>query len=297
MNARRWSLGLLLAATLIGLPPAAARPPVLSIVATEGARTVDFEGGVVWFLLLGSDARPGTDVLKGNADAIQLVGVDFDTGTATAVGLPRDTWLEVEGRGLNRLNAALHLGGPGLVADTVAELVGIEPDYVLTAGLTGFAAMVESIGGVRVLSPRGFTDSEHEITVRRGPNQLDGERAARFARARRGLPRNDFDRVANHQELLKGILRQLRAHEGEPGFMEAGAWEAIARLDTNLDPVQLYRLAHAVTDVRLQAVTTCVITGTPLTTSGGAQVIEVDRARAQAVGRDVREDARLDGAC
>lgn len=297
MNARRWLLGLILLLTLVGLPRAAAQPPVVSIVAVGDAKTIDFEGGVVWFLLLGSDARPGTDVLKGNVDAIQLVGIDFDTGAAAAIGVPRDTWLEVEGHGLNRINRTLRLGGPLLAQETVTRLVGIEPSYVLTTGIRGFEAMVDSIGGVRVRVAEGFDDPEHGIEVHRGVNDLDGEDAVRFARSRKKLAGGDFARSANHQALLEAILRQLRGHEDRLGFMEGGVLAALEGLDTNLTPNALYRLAQAVTGVRLGAVTTCVLTGSPLTTSGGGAVIEVDPARARAVGDDARDDARIDGDC
>jgi LCP family protein required for cell wall assembly len=279
------------------MPGAVAKPAVLSIVGVGDAKTVDFEDGVVWFLLIGSDARPGTDVLDGNADAIQLVGIDFDSGAAAAIGVPRDTWLEVEGHGLNRINRALSLGDPLLVRKTVAQLVGIEASYVLTTGLSGFAAMVDSIGGVRVRVTQGFSDTEHGITVHPGVNELDGERATRFARARKELRAGDFDRSANHQELLRAILRQLRGNEDVLGFMEGGALAALEGLDTNLTPTALYRLAQAVTEVRLRDVTTCVLTGTPLTTTGGAEVIEVDPVRARRVGDDAQDDARIDDPC
>lgn len=280
MNARRWLLGLILLLALVGLPRAAAQPSELSIVGVGDAKTVDFEDGVVWFLLLGSDARPGVDVLEGNADAIQLVGIDFDSGAAAAIGVPRDTWLEVEGHGLRRINTALPLGGPLLAQQTVSRLVGIQPSYVLTTGLREFEEMVDAIGGVRV-----------------GTATLDGAAAARFARTRRNLPGDDLGRSANHQELLKAILRGLREHEDQLGFMEGGALAALEHLDTDLSPTGLYRLAQAVTQVRLRAVTTCVLTGTLLTTSGGAQVIEVDPVRARRVGDDAGDDARIDGDC
>ena len=296
MRARRWLLGLVLLLTLVGMPGAVAKPAVLSIVGVGDAKTVDFEDGVVWFLLIGSDARPGADVLKGNADAIQLVGIDFDSGAAAAIGVPRDAWLEVDGQ-LSRINAALPKGDPLLVRDTVATLVGIEASYVLTTGIRGFEAMVDSIGGVRVRVTQGFSDTEHGITVHPGVNELDGVRATRFARARKELRAGDFDRSANHQELLRAILRQLRGNEDVLGFMEGGALAALEGLDTNLTPTALYRLAQAVTQVRLRDVSTCVLTGTPLTTSAGADVIEVDPERARAVGADARDDARIDGDC
>ena len=116
---------LLVVLALVVVPDSAVHPAAFSVVATAEAKAVDFDDGIVWFLLLGSDAREGQDVMDGRADAIELVGLDFDTGRATAVAVPRDTWIEIPGHGFGRINSALPLGGPELVADSVASLVGI----------------------------------------------------------------------------------------------------------------------------------------------------------------------------
>ena len=287
---------MLLSIAALGMPDAMAQHAAFSLIGLEHAKAVDFESGVVWVVAVGSDARPGQDVLSGNADAIQLIGIDFETGAATAIGIPRDSWLEIPGHGLDRINATLPDGGPELVADTVAELVGIQPDYVLTAGLDGFAAMVDLIGGVSVHSPRAFEDPKYPITVTEGRNDFDGQDAASFARARHELPRQDFDRSANHQALLKGILLRLQSQEDDVGFMERGALKALAELDTDLSPTDLYRFAQAVTQVKLRRVTTCVLDGTP-GTQFGASVVYVDSRQAKLLGNDAKEDAHLDGGC
>ena len=290
------ALAVVLSIAALAVPDAVAQPATFSLIGLEHAKAVDFESGVVWVVAVGSDARPGEDVLSGNADAIQLIGIDFETGVATAIGIPRDSWLEIPGHGLDRINATLPDGGPELVAATVTSLVGIEPDYVLTTGLTGFAAMVDLIGGVSVYSPVAFEDPRYPITVRLGRNNFDGQDATSFARARHELARSDFDRSANHQALLKGILRQLQAKEDDVGFMESGTLRALTELDTDLSPTDLYRFAQAVTQVKLSRVTTCVLDGTT-GTEFGASVVYVDTKQAKRLGNDAREDARLDGGC
>jgi LCP family protein required for cell wall assembly len=297
VRARRTALAVVLSIAALVMPDAVARPATVSLLQLPHAKAVDFESGVVWVLAVGSDARPGTDVLKGNADAIQLIGIDFETGAATAIGIPRDSWLDIPDHGRDRINSTLEDGGPKLVAETVAALVGIEPDYVLTAGLTGFEAMVTAIDGVSVNSPIAFEDPEYRLSVKRGRNEFNGQDATLFARSRK-LPGDDFARSANQQALLKGILRQLQAHEDEVGFMERGALAAQAALDTdtNLSPAELYRFAQAVTQVRLRRITACVLDGTP-GVEFGASIVYVDEPQAKRLGNDARDDARLDGGC
>ena len=294
--ARRVAQSLLVVLALVAVPDSAVHPASYSLVALADAKAVDFDDGIVWFLVLGSDARDGEDVTDGRADAIELVGLDFDTGRAAAVAVPRDTWIDIPGHGFGRINAALPLGGPELVADAVESLVGITPDYVFTTGFEGFVSMVDSIGPVPVVSRFAFQPPDGPVPVRRGLNRMDGEEALAFARARVPLPRSDFDRIANQHSLMKGILRALRGGEDTEGFIERGSLAALRGFETDLDPVDLYRLAQAVTTFRVSQVTTCAIIGAPRI-EGGADVLHVDPELARRVGRDIQDDARIDQGC
>ena len=301
---RRWwghplGLALMLAVTLVALatvPGAQVRPAAFSLTRVESAKHVDFEDEVVWFLVLGSDARPGVEVTEGNTDAIQLVGIDFRAGRAAGIGVPRDSYVNLPGQGFRRINEALALDGPDLAAAAVADLVGITPDYVLVAGFAGFQEMVSAVGGVAVRSRVGFREDRFDLTVRRGVNRFGAADALDFARSRIGLAGGDFERSANQQRLMLGILRQLRGREDEEGFMERGTLAALGGLDTDLAPTELYRLAQAVTEVRPREVTLCVVAGTPAEVSG-ASVVRPDRAQARRLGDDARDDGRLDDGC
>ena len=120
--------------------------------------------------------------LDGRADAIQLVGVDFDAGTAVAFGVPRDSWVELEGHGTNRINAGLPFGGPELMASAVEDLFGIAPDYVVTIGTDGPGRISSTVSAASRSTPR-------EITV---PSDIDCPRPAwtiRRAATGSGAPR------------------------------------------------------------------------------------------------------------
>ena len=292
--ARRLAQSLLVVLALSAAPDAAVHPTSFSVVGLTHAKAVDFEEGIVYFLVLGSDAREGQDVRDGNADAIELVALDFDSGRAAALAIPRDTLVDIPGKGVGRINGGLPEGGPELMAELVQSLVGIAPDYVLTAGFDGFVSMVDSVGPLTVAVDEGFRPPDGP-PVRRGLNRMDGEQALAFARERRLLTRSDFDRIENQQSLMKAILRSLRRGEDREGFIEGGSLAALRGLDTDLAPTELYRLAQAVTTFPLTRVTTCTIPATP-TTLGDAAVLEVAPEVALRAGRDL-EDARLDEDC
>jgi LCP family protein required for cell wall assembly len=288
---------LVLALVLLVIPDASRSATQLSLVKLQTAKAVDFGDGVVWVLVLGSDARDGTDVMKGNADAIQLVGVNFETGSAIALGVPRDSWVDIPGYGFNRINRGLPLDGPDLMARLVRNLIGIAPQYVATTGFDGFGSMVDAIGGIVVRSDRKFDDSEFGLSIHVGRNPMTGAVATGYARSRYEFPRGDFERSANHQALLKAILEKVRRQEDVEGFIEKGAVAALRGLETNLGPGELYHFAQALTQIDLKRVTLCVIDGEPRTTAGGASVVDPDFAQARRLGIDARDDASLERGC
>lgn len=293
--ARTAAWTLMLALTLLMVPSPTASPAPMRLTRVESAKFVDFREGVLWILVLGSDARPGEDLRDARTDAIQLVGINWQDNRAVAIGVPRDSYVRLpEGR--DRINTALIEGGTDLAATAVRDLVGITPDYVFVARFEGFRDMVETIGGVQVRSPDGFYDEAFDLRIRRGVNRLGGTDALDYTRSRRELAGGDFDRSANQQRVMLAILTRLRAREDEEGFIERGALAALAGLDTDLAPTELYRLAQAVTQVRPDRVTRCVIGGTPGDESG-ASVVYPDIEQARRLGREARGDARLETGC
>jgi polyisoprenyl-teichoic acid--peptidoglycan teichoic acid transferase len=278
---------LMLALVAVAAPAATVQPATLSLSRFERAKSVDFEDGVFWVLVLGSDE-------EGNTDVIELIGLNLDNGAAAGIGIPRDSYVRLPG-GKARINEA-YSKGPDVAAQAVQELVGITPDYVLATDPEGFLAMAEAVGEVEVRAPVAFVTDER-MAVERGLNRFDAEQALDFARSRQNLTGDDFGRMANQQALLLGYLRALRAREREKGFMEDVTFAALGGLETDVAPTDLYRLTQAITQVDPEKVTGCLFFGTPSTTREGAKVIIPDRKLAQRLGDDARDDATLDPGC
>ena len=139
------------------------------------------------------------------------------------IGIPRDSYVDIAGHGRNKINASMFYGGPQLMADSVGRLVGVRPDYVFTTGFLGFRAMVRAIGGVTVNSRFAFSDPVRPQGYHVGRNKLNPFQALIFGRVRHPLPHGDFDRSGNQQELLRSILRKVRAHQSQPGLHGARA--------------------------------------------------------------------------
>jgi polyisoprenyl-teichoic acid--peptidoglycan teichoic acid transferase len=289
-------LAVLLAVTALVVPTSAIRHTDMSLMKVQTASAVDHSKNVIWILCLGSDARPGQRMVGTRADAIQLVGLNLKTGAGTDIGIPRDSYVDIAGHGRNKINASMFFGGPQLMADSVGNLVGVHPDYVFVTGFLGFRHMVNTIGGVTVNSKFAFSDPVRPQGYHVGKNKLNAFQALIFGRVRHPLPRGDFDRSANQQELLRAILRKVRSRMDQPGFMERGVYSAVKNLNTNLRPSELYRLAMAVASINPAKVKGCVVQG-GTGYVGAASVVFPDVAQARRYGNDARNDATLNQGC
>lgn len=291
----RWvAVGAVLGVAALVVPDSAVKSTEIELVKVQRADGVDLTPEVVWILAVGSDARPGEDMTRTRGDALQLVGMNTRTGAATAIGIPRDSWVPIPGYGSSRVNAALAYGGPQLLGRTVGDLVGIQPDYVFVTRFPYFEDMVNEIGGITVHNPRPFYDENlNRKGFKSGQVHLNGYGAMAFSRIRKSLPGGDFDRSANQQRVLRGIQARVRARAAVPGFIERGVLSVMAHMRTDLSPAELFRLAQATAHVVPSKITSCVVQGS-IGNVGGASVVlpYVDQARRY--GNEARQDATIE---
>ncbi|HEY0949305.1 LCP family protein [Nocardioides sp.] len=291
---RLGTLGLVLALAAFVVPDSAVKSTEVALVKVDRAAGVDLTPDVVWILAVGSDARPGQDMTRSRGDALQLIGLNTRTGAASAIGVPRDSWVSIPGHGNEKINAALYFGGPQLLGRAVGNLVGIEPDYVFVSRFPFFEDMVNDIGGIDVVNPVAFSDTYLKPNgFKKGRLHLRGYDAMAFSRIRHNLIRGDFDRSANQQRVLRGIQAKVAARAHVPGFLERGVLTVMQHLYTDLSPAELFRFAQAVAHVDRKKITTCVVQG-GIGNIGGASVVLPSVAQARRLGNEARNDATIE---
>lgn len=299
-HGRRWRralrtgvLAAVLAAVAVLVPNGAVAPTYFTLVKYEHAEGVDANPDVVWILAVGSDARRGQDPLRSRGDTLQLVGIDTRSGAATSIGIPRDSWVSIPGYGSNRVNAALYFGGPQLMGETVAGLVGIEPDYVMVASFWGVEQIAKDVGPITVDNPVAFSDPILKPKgFPKGKVRLSGYNVVSFARIRKNLAGGDFDRSRNQQLVLEGFQAKVAENADEPGWIERGVLSVIDNVHTDVDPAELFVIAQAIAQVDPKKITRCVVPG-GIGNVGGASVVIPNTSTAQRYGDDARNDATI----
>jgi LCP family protein required for cell wall assembly len=264
--------------------------PALEIHKVETASFSPRPDKPFFMLALGLDGgRPGID--GDRADAIHLIGVNPATGEGTMINFPRDSYVAIPGRGQSKINDAYTYGGPGLAAETVERLTGMDVSFVLATRFGPFEQMVNEAGGVDVDVPVAMKDSFSGADFAKGRVHMDGRQALAFARNRH-ISGGDFTRSEHQGLLILSALTKLRAEN--PGPTGAARYLAILGRHvgiTGVTPVELYRLGRLALTIDPAKVRSVVMPGG--IGSAGAQSIVTVGAAADSLFADMRDDAVL----
>jgi LCP family protein required for cell wall assembly len=247
-------------------------------------------GQPLYILLLGSDTRPGAGC--GCSDAIHVVGVPAGGGQAAMINVPRDTRIDVPGKGLSKLTEAMATGGPQLTAQAVSQWMGVPITYTIITSFDGLPAMVDALGGVTVNVPERMDDSFTNVHLDPGPTPMDGNLALRFARSRH-ITGSDYQRTQNQALLILSALGEMRAAGASPG--DTVKYLGILSRFTTLDGVStpdLYRLARVALAIDPTAVKSVLVPSSGATIRGTSYVIPT--ADAAGLFADFADDAILE---
>ncbi len=221
-------------------------------------------------LLVGQDynrTREGIAYTKrSRADTIMLLGVDLENRRLSACSVPRDTFVRAPDGVSGKINGTFARGGIELLKETIADLLGIVPDYHVVIKPSAVRTIVDAVGGVRVesIDEMRYDDSWGglHINLPKGPMFLNGEQAEGFVRFRevnryridergRRIPlrdvkpskeEGDIRRTARQQQLVGALI----AAANTPANwlkLDAIIDVGFSQVETDMDRTQLLALA------------------------------------------------------
>lgn len=163
----------------------------------------------VSFLLLGVDQRtkdPDSGV-TGRSDTIIVMTANPKTNEMKMVSIPRDTYTEIEGRGMDKINHAHAFGKIPLATTAVENLMDIPIDYVVSINMEGLIRLVDVVGGITVNNDLDF--SYDGFNFKKGTITLDGKAALAYSRMRKEDPQGDFGRQNRQRQVITAITEEL----------------------------------------------------------------------------------------
>ena len=208
------------------------------------------DDGAIDILLVGMDSRTDAhgnplsqqelDTLHAgdddgtNTDTIILVRIPNNGKSATAISIPRDSYVSAPGLGKTKINGvygqtreskrtslvkAGHSAedaaaqgtqaGREALIKTVADLTGVTVDHYAEIGLLGFSLITDALGGVDVCLKAPVFEPLSGADFPAGQQRLDGPDALSFVRQRHDLPRGDLDRVVRQQVVMASLAHRI----------------------------------------------------------------------------------------
>ena len=217
-------------------------------------------------LAIGSDSR-GNHYLYGLADVIRLVRVDFVNARVSILEVPRDLWVDIPeisdhyGITEGKMNQAYLYGnkglgyydgpgeGPGLLARTLNQNLGAQPDHYIAVNMATFENIVNAVDGIDVYLPYEISvrgpDNPKGFAIPPGQHKIDGETALWIARIRQY---HTFGRAENQNIVMCALRKKILSPAIVPAVPEL-ITTFQRYVQTDLSPEQINQLACLATQM------------------------------------------------
>lgn len=171
----------------------------------------------------------GIDKAATQADVLMLVSFNAAEDTLNVVSLPRDTYIDADGRSSHRINA--YLAGSYALAlredDAEPYVTAIESfvsmvesnlcvqiDNYICMDTAGFRDIINALGGLDIDVPfdMEYEDPEQNLYIhlKAGPQHLDGAQAEQFVRFRKAYATGDIGRISAQKIFLTALANQIK---------------------------------------------------------------------------------------
>lgn len=195
-----------------------------AVAETETDLKINEDLGDEWWniLLLGSDSRDFKSYY-GLSDTMVILSINLKDGRAKMTSIMRDTWLDINGVGPQKINAANAKGGPELAMRTVNEYFGMNIQHYVLVGIESLADIIDEVGGVEIeISSQEMKKINEQLTydadefhmnhkeplTQSGKVTLNGNQAVAYARIRK--LDSDYVRTQRQRNVLLAIANKLQ---------------------------------------------------------------------------------------
>jgi LCP family protein required for cell wall assembly len=275
------------------------------------------------FLIVGVDSRIGansdmgagdtSDAGGARSDTVMLVNIPADRKRVVAVSFPRDlaitpmkceAWNPENGQygplydedtksfgsdevyTETKLNSAYAFGGPKCLVKVIQKISGLSINRFMAVDFSGFAKMVDALGGVEVCSTTPLEDYElGTVLANAGRQMVDGKTALNYVRARQVTTEynGDYGRIKRQQMFLSSLLRSLISRDT---FFSLSKLNNVVNMfinDSYVDNIgtkDLVDLGQSLQGISAGRITFVTVPTTGITDSDGNEVPRTDGIRA-----------------
>lgn len=173
------------------------------------------------FALFGSDSRIISSTESGRSDTIMILSINPKLKSVKLISIPRDTYVEVPGYGMTKINHAYAYGAEELSIKTINKNFGLNLTKYITVDFSGLIDVINMIGGINVTISKEEMEyinshvyevaaySTRQVTklTTWGQVTLTGEQALMHSR-NRTTGGTDFARADRQRQVVNGLIQK-----------------------------------------------------------------------------------------
>lgn len=174
-------------------------------------------------VLLGLDAREDNFGTGNRSDCIMIISLNQETKNVKIASVYRDTYLNIDGHGLDKVTHAYSYGGPKLALSTLNKNLDLNITEFVAVNFDTVHTVVDSVGGVDInieqselkyinnyitAADKQFGTSTPKITTT-GKQTLNGVQALAYSRIRY-TEGGDYKRTERMRDVLIAVFEKAK---------------------------------------------------------------------------------------
>mgnify|MGYP000995260604 CR=1 FL=1 len=238
-------------------------------------------------MVLGVDQR-GSETAR--ADTIIIISMNNDTDEVAMISIPRDSRVEIPGRGLDKINHAMAYGGINLMRATVEKLLGVPVHHYVYTNFAGFQSIVDTLGGVTIDVEKRISVSGEgalpAVTLQPGEQKLNGVQALAYVRYRSDSEA-DFGRMRRQQQFIKALADetlQAKSILKLPKLME----QIATFVRTDMTITQALNFAQRATSLNMEEINSLTLEGSGRMIDGVSYVLLDEESLSETINSYLR---------
>ena len=208
--------------------------------------------------------RRSSDI-EGNSDVIMIISIDPVTKKLKMSSLLRDTYVNIEEKGKDKLNAAFAIGGPQLAIKTINQNFDLDIKDYINVDFFSAAKIVDALGGVNInVKPAELSflnNYLYEISLiekipsvpltSAGLQKLNGKQTVAYTRIR-AVGRGDYERTERQRNVLVALFSKMQGAGPDifPVFMN----EILPNLETSMSSRTLFTIGSNILNSKTKVI-------------------------------------------
>lgn len=190
--------------------------------------------------LLGLDAKDAT-FTNSRSDCIMLISINNDTKDVKIVSVYRDTYLDIEGYGLDKVNHAYANGKAPIALSTINKNLDLDITKYVTIDFDSVVNIVDAIGGVEITLTNAEASQVPGISGA-GTYNLTGKQALAYGRIRK------IDTDYARTERMRNVVIKVFEKAKTLSFAELNSLidELLPEVTTNINQTEIISYASKI---------------------------------------------------